>query len=174
MKSLVLSFALLASVPMGSCQSSKSAPTDASKAAKYYADGVECFNRLDVVCSMTLLEQVWYLDDFSEVDVTKWTYYTAESNYLVAIDENALYPQDKKIASAERAEALFQLLGSDFDERRLLLQYFLIRTIEDPCDIKRINAIERFNETSAATNDRTSLDKIKSLTRELIQDDSSC
>lgn len=174
MRKVILSIALMALLPTGSCQTETGQNSDAEKARQYYEDGIACFERLDFVCSMTLLEQVWYIDDYSEIDVAKWTYYTAESNYLVAIDKNALYPQENKIGSAERAEAMFKLLGSDFDERRLLLQYFVIRSIDDPCDERRIGAVARFTEASVETANQPQFDEVKALTRTLIEKAPDC
>ena len=174
MRRMIWSIALITTLSVGACFTDSSPTSDAEKARQYFEDGVACFERLDFECSMTLLEQVWYINDFSEIDETEWTYYTAESNYLVAIDEDALFPRESKIGSAERAESMFQLLGADFDERRLLLQYFLIRSIEDSCDERRIGAVTRFRKTSAETANQRQFDELKALTEALIVERPDC
>lgn len=174
MKIAIIFVLILVLNTTAACQTPEPSLSDSEKAKQYYEDGVKCFEKLDFLCSLTLLEQVWYLDEFSEIDVKKWTYYTAESNYLVAIDKNTMFPFDKKIGSAERAEAMFKILGPDFDDRRLVLQYFIVRSLEDPCDERRIAAISRFEKTKASTTNRPEIEEIKSLTSKLIQDNSTC
>ncbi len=123
---------------------------------------------------MQLLEQVWHLDDYSKIDVRKWTYYTAQSNFLVAIDKEALYPFARKVQSAERAEAMYKLLGEAFDEKRLVSQYFIINAIDDACDPRRRSAVERFKETDLATKDVAEFDELKDQISQLLIDNPDC
>ena len=173
MKSLILIALILAFQPAASCQTAPQPMSDADKAQQYYVDGLACYNRLDFLCAMTLLEQVWYLDDYSKVDRLKWTYYTAHSNYLVAIDDNVLYPFDKRVQSAIRSDALFDLFVADFSDKQLLLQYFIITRIKDTCDERRIAAVDRFHEISAETDDAEFVD-VKSEILALLKSDADC
>lgn len=173
MKRTIITLALLATPWAASCQSQETKVSDADKAKAYFEDGVACYKRLDFLCSAHLFEQVWYLDDYTKVNEIEWIYYTAQSNYLVAIDDDVIFPMDGRIQAAFRAESLYRNLGAEFDEERLLSQYFVIKSIADPCDERRAKASERFHQISVATSEDDFIE-VKALVDELLQDSPDC
>lgn len=137
--------------PTVSCQTSTQKTSNAEKAKQYYDDGVACYKNLDFICSTTYLEQVWYLKEYSGIDLNEWAFYTAQSNYMVAIDEDIRLGLDTKIQAAERADFLYKRFGNEFVDNQMVLQYFIVRELNDTCDGRKIAAIQRFDEAAAMT-----------------------
>lgn len=168
LKSLMVGSITLGASLTGACQTSSEQDSSAEMAKLFYEDGIDCYERGDFLCSLGMLEQVWFLGDYSKLDTNRWTYFTAQSNFMVAIDERIAYPLDDKIRSAERANALFELLGADlFFEERLALQYFLIKNVGNPCSERVREAIQRFDSLSEKTTDDPELAELQSSTRSL-------